>query len=195
MSTCNPYWQTSTFSFYRYVPSVAAAIIFCLLFIASTLLHFWQMYRTKSWFLGALVAGCFSKSPRAREVRNGRVNIVPAKFIGYAARASSAKQEPGCWKMMPYIIQSVFILLSPALFSASVYVLLGRIVQLTDGDSHIIVKSRYLTRTFVTGDLICLFMQCAGKWAPKGYILRYRCFLMPFSWWFDGWLSSRPCAI
>lgn len=65
--------------------------------------------------------------------------------------------------MMPYIIQSVFILLSPALFSASVYVILGRIVQLTDGDAHVLIKNRYITKTFVTGDLICLFMQCAGR--------------------------------
>lgn len=65
--------------------------------------------------------------------------------------------------MMPYIIQSVFILLSPALFSASIYVILGRIVQLTDGDSHVMIKSRHITKTFVTGDLVCLFMQCAGK--------------------------------
>ena len=85
-----------------------------------------------------------------------------AEFIGYAARTSSAKQEPGCWKMMPYIIQSVFILLSPALFSASIYVILGRIIQLTDGGSHAIIRNRRITKTFVTGDLVCLFMQCAG---------------------------------
>jgi hypothetical protein len=87
-----------------------------------------------------------------------------AEFIGYAARTSSARQEPGCWKMMPYIIQSVFILLSPALFSASVYVILGRIIQLTDGDSHAIIPNRRITKTFVVGDLICLFMQCAGMY-------------------------------
>ncbi|ETS78055.1 hypothetical protein PFICI_10117 [Pestalotiopsis fici W106-1] len=145
MSTiCNPDWRNATYSFYRYEPSVAAAVIFCLLFLASSLLHFWQMYRTKSWFLGALVGGCFTE------------------FIGYAARTASARQEPGCWKMMPYIIQSVFILLSPALFSASIYVILGRIVKLTDGDAHVLIKNRYITKTFVTGDLICLFMQCAA---------------------------------
>ncbi|KAF2015566.1 RTA1-domain-containing protein [Aaosphaeria arxii CBS 175.79] len=143
-SVCNPNWQTATFSFYRYVPSVAAAVIFCLLFLSSTIVHLWQMYRTKAWFLGALCGGCF------------------AEFIGYAARTASARQEPGCWRMMPYIIQSVFILLAPALFSASVYVLLGRIVKLTDGDSHVIIKRRVITKTFLAGDLFCLFMQCAA---------------------------------
>ncbi|KAK6856621.1 hypothetical protein PG995_006808 [Apiospora arundinis] len=144
MSVCNPNWQNASFSFYRYEPSVAAAVLFCILFLASALLHFWQMYRTRSWFLGALVAGCFTEC------------------LGYAARTASAREEPGCWKMMPYIIQSVFILLSPALFSASIYVVLGRIVKLTDGDAHVVIKNRYITKTFVTGDLICLFLQCAA---------------------------------
>ncbi|KAH8203224.1 hypothetical protein TruAng_002629 [Truncatella angustata] len=64
--------------------------------------------------------------------------------------------------MMPYIIQTVFILLSPALFSASVYVILGKIVAVTDGDSHVWIKQRKITKTFVTGDLVCLFMQCGA---------------------------------
>ncbi|KAI4860537.1 RTA1 like protein-domain-containing protein [Hypoxylon rubiginosum] len=141
---CNPDWQSSPYAFYRYVPSTPAAVIFCLLFLISALLHFWQMFRTRSWFLGALVAGCFTE------------------FVGYAARAKSSNEEPGCWKMMPYIIQNVFILLSPALFSASVYVILGKIVEVTDGDSHVLIKRRKITKTFVIGDLVCLFLQCAS---------------------------------
>lgn len=102
------------------------------------------MFRTRSWFLGALVAGCFTE------------------FIGYAARAGSSRQEPGCWKMMPYIIQSVFILLSPALFSASVYIILGKIVEVADGEGHVLINRRHITKTFVIGDLVCLFLQCAA---------------------------------
>jgi hypothetical protein len=59
---CNPNWRDSTWAFYRYVPSVAAAIIFCLLFLVSTLLHSWQMWKTKAWFLTALVVGCLCTS-------------------------------------------------------------------------------------------------------------------------------------
>jgi hypothetical protein len=177
-TTCNPNWQTATFSFYRYVPSPAASIIFCLLFLASALLHSWQMYKTKAWFLGALVAGCFSKileSLSTLKVIDTNILAMAAEFIGYAARTGSAREEPGCWKIMPYIIQSIFILLSPALFSASIYVILGRIVRLTDGDSHVIIKYRYITKTFVAGDLVCLFMQCAGKqsYPNQGPCARY----------------------
>ena len=65
--------------------------------------------------------------------------------------------------MMPFIIQDVFILLSPALFSASIYVLLGKIIRLTNGESYTFLKGRSITKVFVTGDLVCLFMQCIGK--------------------------------
>lgn len=30
---CNPNWQHATWAFYRYIPLVAAAIIFCFLFV------------------------------------------------------------------------------------------------------------------------------------------------------------------
>ncbi|KAJ9143093.1 RTA1-domain-containing protein [Pleurostoma richardsiae] len=141
---CNPEWRTATWAFYRYVPSVAAAVIFCLLFLASTILHLFQMWKTKARFLTALVVGCL------------------LEFIGYAARTGSARQEPGCWRMMPYIIQSVYILLGPSLFAASIYMMLGRIVRLTDGEYHIMIKQRWLTKTFVTGDIVCLCMQAGG---------------------------------
>ncbi len=64
---------------------------------------------------------------------------------------------------MPYIIQSIFILLGPALFSASIYMILGRIVALTDGGNYILVPQRMVTEIFVTGDVICLCLQAGGR--------------------------------
>ncbi len=60
---CREDYRTAEFAFYRYEPSVAAAVIFCLLFLASGLLHFFQMWRTKTWYLTCLVVGCFRKLP------------------------------------------------------------------------------------------------------------------------------------
>ena len=45
------------FSYYHYDPSVAAAIIFIVLFILTTLLHMYQMIRTRTWFLVPFVLG------------------------------------------------------------------------------------------------------------------------------------------
>lgn len=60
MSTnCIPDWQHAVFSFYRYTPTVAAAAIFCILFLLSSILHLFQMCKTRCWYLTPLVVGCF----------------------------------------------------------------------------------------------------------------------------------------
>ena len=57
---------------------------------------------------------------------------------------------------MPFVIQNSYILLAPALFAATTYMILGRIIQLTDGDQHSIVSSRKLTWFFLLGDIFLL---------------------------------------
>jgi hypothetical protein len=93
--------------------------------------------------------------------------VLPVEFIGYAARTGSAREEPGCWRMMPYIIQSIYILLGPALFAASIYMTLGRIILLIDGERHSLVKQRWLTKMFVAGDAVCFCMQSGGWCDPE----------------------------
>lgn len=47
------------FQFYYYAPSMAAAAIFIAIFGLTTALHFWQMFRTRTWFLiPFLIGGC-----------------------------------------------------------------------------------------------------------------------------------------
>jgi hypothetical protein len=50
-------------------------------------------------------------------------------------RVISSQQSPD-WKLGPYIIQELLLLVAPALFAASIYMVLGRIVLLTDGEHH-----------------------------------------------------------
>lgn len=54
---------------WRYVPSIEAAIIFMLLFLAPTLAIFWRIYKTRTWFclafaLGGLCESSISYAPR-----------------------------------------------------------------------------------------------------------------------------------
>lgn len=63
---------------------------------------------------------------------------------------------------MPYIIQSIFLLVAPALFAASIYMILGRIILLTDGESHSLIRSRWLTKLFVVGDVFSFVLQAGG---------------------------------
>ncbi|KAI4718192.1 RTA1 like protein [Aureobasidium sp. EXF-10727] len=132
-----------TFSYYEYTPSKSAATIACLVFIVVTLLHSWQLFRTRTWFfIPFVIGGLF-------------------EVIGYAARAKSASQDPD-YTLMPYILQSLFLLLAPTLFAASIYMELGRILDLTEGESRSLIKRKLLTKIFVLGDVLSFLAQSAG---------------------------------
>ncbi|KAF2136473.1 uncharacterized protein K452DRAFT_279964 [Aplosporella prunicola CBS 121167] len=129
---------------YHYSPTVAGAVIFCILFLGSTGLHVYQMARTKTWYMTAFCIGSL------------------LEFIGFAARAASGREKYGEWTLGPYIIQTLFILLAPAFLAASIYMILGRVILLTDGESHSLVKRRWLTKAFVTGDVLSFLLQGTG---------------------------------
>lgn len=83
------------------------------------------------------------------------------EVIGYAARAKSADQHPN-YTLMPYILQSLFLLLAPTLFAASIYMELGRILDLTEGSSRSIIGRKKLTKIFVLGDVLSFLAQSGG---------------------------------
>lgn len=56
------------FKLYRYDPSMVAALIFILLFIAITGLHLYQLVRTKAWFFTCFVIGGISKAQLSHDV-------------------------------------------------------------------------------------------------------------------------------
>jgi hypothetical protein len=60
---------------------------------------------------------------------------------------------------MPYAIQNVFILLGPALFAASIYMCLGRLIRGVRGDRYSQISPRKLTATFVSGDVLSFLVQ------------------------------------
>lgn len=82
--------------------------------------------------------------------------------IGYGARTVNASMTPD-WTLIVYIIESLFILLGPALLAASIYMVLGRIVQLLDAGHLSWVPPRWLTKIFVTSDVVSFLAQLAGK--------------------------------
>jgi hypothetical protein len=60
---------------------------------------------------------------------------------------------------MPYIIQNFFILVAPALFAASIYMTLGRIIRAVKGENHSLIRVSRLTKTFVIGDVLSFWVQ------------------------------------
>ncbi|KAB8068857.1 RTA1-domain-containing protein [Aspergillus leporis] len=138
-----------SFSFYHYDPSMAGAVIFIVLFLGTTLFHIYQMVKTRTWFfIPFVIGGIF-------------------EVIGYIGRAMSSKESPN-WTLGPYIIQTLFLLLAPALLAASIYMLLGRIILVLRAESHAIMKKKWLTKVFVTGDVLSFLLQGAGGGIQSG---------------------------
>ncbi|KAF1809549.1 RTA1-domain-containing protein [Eremomyces bilateralis CBS 781.70] len=132
------------FEYYHYEPNLAAAIIFTVVFFVLTAWHSFQMIRTRTWFFVPFVLGVLMEA------------------VGYVGRTVSATQENGEWTLGPYLIQTLFVLVAPAFLAASIYMELGRIVLMVDGESHLFVRRTWMTKIFVTGDVLSFCMQGAG---------------------------------
>ncbi|KAF2731159.1 RTA1 like protein [Polyplosphaeria fusca] len=59
-------------------------------------------------------------------------------------------------------MQSLLLLLAPALFAASIYMVLGRIILLTDGEKFSLIRRTWLTKIFVGGDVLSFLLQSTG---------------------------------
>ncbi|TVY78580.1 Protein RTA1 [Lachnellula suecica] len=129
---------------YHYEPSFGAAIAFVALFGVSAALHIFQLARKRTWyFIPFVIGGLF-------------------ETIGYIGRALNSKENYNEWTTGPYTMQSLLLLLAPALFAASIYMVLARIIRLTDGEAHSLIKVKWLTKVFVMGDVISFLAQSAG---------------------------------
>lgn len=132
------------FEYYKYTPSMAGAVVFVILFVITSVLHLWQMFRTRTWFMIPFCIG-------------GVMEV-----IGYIGRAASSQETPD-WTLGPYIIQSIFLLVAPALFAASIYMELARIVLMVEADHALFIRRKWLTTIFVCGDVLSFLMQSSGE--------------------------------
>lgn len=148
---------------WHYVPSIAAAAIFCVLFFAVTTFHCWKLFKTKVHFTIPFAIGGLCKFPCQYINCSGQCAnsgwVLTVEFIGYAARAASHNQTG---RLMPYIIQSIFVLLAPTLFAAAVYMVLARIIRAIGGEKLSIIRIELITKIFVTCDIVTFFIQGGG---------------------------------
>jgi hypothetical protein len=86
----------------------------------------------------------------------------PVKIIRYIGRAASSKQSPN-WTLSPYLMQTLFLLLAPALLAASIYMFLRRIILILQAESHALMKKKWLMKVFVTGDMLSFLLQGASE--------------------------------
>jgi len=133
--------DANAFVLYRYHPSLVAAVIFIILFLATTSVHIFQAARRRTYyFIPLIIGGCF-------------------EWIGYVGRALAHNNQTS---LNIYILQTLTLLLAPALFAASIYMVLGRIIHLTRGESLAPIRSSWLTKIFVCGDVLAFLVQSGG---------------------------------
>lgn len=78
---------------------------------------------------------------------------------GYVFRYLSAKSPD---ELMLYIGQSLFIILPPSLYAATIYMIYGRIVLFVNAPTSSIIRPTRVTKIFVCGDVLAFFLQAGG---------------------------------
>lgn len=78
---------------------------------------------------------------------------------GYVFRFVSAESPVA---LGPYIGQSLFIILPPSLYAATIYMIYGRLVVFVNAAEASMIRPTRVTKIFVCGDVISFFMQGGG---------------------------------
>ncbi|KAL4728042.1 hypothetical protein ACLX1H_004751 [Fusarium chlamydosporum] len=129
------------FKLYRYDPSLPAAVVSVVIFAILTVAHTWRLFRVRAYYFTAFTIGGIFET------------------VGYAGRIWSHFDK---LSVGGFVLQAIPILVAPALFAASIYMILGRLIR-TVGASHLsLVPVQWVTRIFVTGDVIAFSLQAGG---------------------------------
>lgn len=126
----------------RYIPTLwVAALALSLYFVTSILLtiQFWRHGRGK-WFLCLIIGGYCEAF--------GLLMRIPFR---------SNPHSTGI-----YIIEYLFVVLSPCAFLAGDYIVFGRLVQMLDGQRHVPIRANRIMRFFVASDVTTFLIQAAG---------------------------------
>jgi hypothetical protein len=67
-------------------------------------------------------------------------------------------------------MQTLLLLLAPTLFAASMYMILGRMIRLLDAEAHSLIRTKWLTKIFVGGDILSFLVQSGGTFFKPDYL-------------------------
>ncbi|KAL3434459.1 RTA1 like protein-domain-containing protein [Aspergillus tetrazonus] len=125
---------------YGYVPSLAAGIVFLVLFGLTMVGQAVQFAWKRTWWCAVFAVGSLTE------------------VIGWAGRTWSAECP---YNTNAFLMQITTLIIAPTFYTAGVYVLLGRFIELLGRDSSILSPRVYLI-IFVTCDIISLVVQAIG---------------------------------
>lgn len=172
--TCYPYTEGIQ-SAYKYFPSFAAGIIFCLLFGICFFYHTFQSIRLRAATSILLALGAFStftkphshhnRNPQEdhvflmeKNVTNLASSLFIAELVGWGARTYSAKCP---YNHNAFLAQEVTLIIAPVFFSAALYVLLGQLIVRL-GPRSSLLTARWYAIIFCTCDVASLVVQAIG---------------------------------
>jgi len=125
---------------YGYDPSLAAGIVFCLLFGLSMLLHTFRSFRYRTWWQLVFAVGALTE------------------VIGWAGRTWSSKCP---YQTTPFLLQITTLIIAPTFFTAGIYIILGRLIRTFGRRVSPISPAAYLY-IFCTVDVASLVVQAVG---------------------------------
>lgn len=153
------------FKLYRYNPSLPAAIVAVIVFGILTAFHGWLLRKARAYYFTPFFVGgiCMESS-------SSDLQIIYAQFIltcftlvvqtvGYCGRIWSHFNQNA---IGGFVMQAILILVSPALFAASIYMILGRLIRALGAEHLSLIPIKWVTKIFVTGDVIAFSLQAAG---------------------------------
>ena len=143
----------------RYHPSLLAAIIFIFFFLISTAIHIFQAARYRTYYFIPLITGGLCAYAQIKP-HGVKLTARTVEVSGYIGRALASNNQ---YNLSIYIFQIVLLLVAPTLFAASIYMVFGRVITLIKGEKLAPIRSQWLTKIFVCGDILSFFVQCGGE--------------------------------
>lgn len=87
------------------------------------------------------------------------------QVIGYCGRIWSHYDQQA---IGGFVIQAILILVAPALYAASIYMILGRLIVSLNAEHLSLIAVRFLTKIFVSGDVVSFTLQAGGGGIQAG---------------------------
>ncbi|KAJ5151172.1 RTA1-domain-containing protein [Penicillium canariense] len=125
---------------YGYIPTKAVGFAFCVLFGLSMIAHIVQLCWKRVWWCSVFAIGC------------------AAELLGWAGRLWSAECP---YNSTAFMIQIATLIIAPVFFTAGIYILLARYIQIFGKETSFLAPKLYLW-IFCTCDIISLVIQAAG---------------------------------
>lgn len=129
------------FRLYRYTPSLPAAVVFAAIFAVLSALHTWQLARHRAYYFTAFTVGGYFQ------------------LVGYCGRIWS-HFDPSA--IGGFVMQAILILVAPALYAASIYMILGRLIRTLQADRLSLLPIAWATKVFVISDVVSFTLQAGG---------------------------------